>query len=197
MGKWKSSEYNANYILSKPLLVEQLKFESSARPGRLEEVCVERYEDGEASIIFTVQSGADRDRMGKIDYNSLFDDLKNKFNDPALSFTSTYDEVHTVLAKSGYERLLTEVLTRLEQYDNNLNEISKQLLAIISPEAATVTDVKRARERLKKRQALLDATEKQVSGAKRRKTMTKKVGQAAKRRKVTTRRKTVTRSKRG
>lgn len=196
MGKWKSSEYNANYILSKPLLVEQLKYENAARPGRLEEVCVERYEDGEACIIFTVQSSADRDRMGKIDYNSLFDDLKNKFNDPALCFTSTYDEVHTVLAKSGYERLLTEVLTRLEQYDNSLSEISRHLLAVISPEVATANDVKKARERLRKRQALLDATEKQVSGAKRRRAMTKKVGQTTKRRKVAARRKPAARRKR-
>lgn len=160
MGKWQEGVYNSNYVLNRKGLISQLKFESSSDPGRLDEVSVERYDNGEACLVFTTNPDAVNDSKqgsdhARIDYNSLFQDLQTRFKDPELSFMTTNDEVHYLRATKGNERLLLLALTRLEQYDNSLAEIRKTLQNELSPRRARIDEIKDAIDSQKDRLELL------------------------------------------
>lgn len=168
MRTWQKGKYNANYVLNQPGLVEQYKYECVANTLRIEEICIERYESGSVALVFAISEDAtDESRPGgyhaRVAYNSLMQDLQDRFYHPKLKITTTNDEVHHVKAKKGQERLLHQILTRLEQYDNSLQEIRKELLAEMSSYQPTLAEIEDAMRAQKNRLELLAAVKAQES----------------------------------
>jgi hypothetical protein len=147
MVNWQEGIYNSDYILHHKSLVGQLKYESKSDPARLDEVSIEKHDNGDMCILFTTHPDATNDsKQGSIHarlaYNSLFQDLQGLINRTRLEYVTTnLEEVHCLRGRKGQERSLIQALVLLEEYDNSLGEISKRLRSYIAPERASLEDL--------------------------------------------------------
>lgn len=150
MGKWQNGQYNSYYILSQEGLTDQMKYENGSSPARLDEISVERYKDNSYRIVFTTHPDACVDRKqggmhARLDYNSLFNDIRERCaGNPQLEFSSSNDEneVHYIRAWQNY--LLLPFITRLEQFDNTLSEISNELKSFLTPKEPSASELEEA-----------------------------------------------------
>lgn len=183
MGIWKEGVYHANYILNQKGMVAQTKFECDASPGRLDEVSLERYEDGEMRLLFTTHPDVSNDAKqggvhARLAYNSLIEDI-NRFNrkHARVTYTVSNDEVHCMAVANGHERFLHQLLNRLEEFDHTLSEVRKQLDKAILANQATVDEINQAISNQQDRLKLLGQVKEQELGGKKptkRRTTTKK-----------------------
>lgn len=147
MVNWQEGIYNSDYILHHKSLVGQIKYESKNSPARLDEISIEKHDNGDLCIVFTTHPDATNDsKQGSIHarlaYNSLFQDLQRLITRTTLEYiTTNLEEVHCIRGRKGQERSLIQALVLLEEYDNTLAEISKHLRTYIAPEKATVEDL--------------------------------------------------------
>lgn len=147
MINWQEGIYNSDYILYHKSLVGQIKYESKNDPARLDEISIEKHDNGDMCILFTTHPDAINDgRQGSIHarlaYNSLFEALKSLINRARLEYVTTnLEEVHCIRGRKGQERSLIQALILLEEYDNSLAEISKRLRTYIAPERASLEDL--------------------------------------------------------
>src|SRR5690606_26977045 len=116
MGIWREGVYNANYILNQKGLIAQTKFECIAEPGRLDEISLERYDDGEMRLLFTTHPDAANDskqggKHARLAYNSLIEDIHRFHRQYShLHYTVSNDEVHCMAVDKGHERYLNQLL---------------------------------------------------------------------------------------
>lgn len=147
MKNWQQGQYNSDYILHHKSIVGQIKYESNHEPSRLEEISIERHDNGDLCIIFTTHIDATNDsRQGgihaRLAYNTLFQEMQRLVNRTGLEYiTTNLDEVHRLRGHKGQERALIQALILLEEYDNSLSEISVVLRNYIAPERASLEDL--------------------------------------------------------
>ena len=177
MLNWQEGIYNSDYILHHKSLVGQIKYESKNDPARLDEISIERHDNGDMCILFTTHPDATNDgRQGSIHarlaYNTLFVALQGLISRTRLEYVTTnLEEVHCLRGRKGQERPLIEALIFLEEYDNTLSEISKRLRTYIAPERASLEDLTDEIMLQKQRLHLLEQVlADEATGAKTRKT---------------------------
>jgi len=147
MGNWLEGKYNSDYILHHKSIVGQIKYESKQVPARLDEISIERHDNGDLCIIFTTDPDATNDSKQKgiharLAYNTLFQDLQRLVARTSLEYVTTnLEEVHRLCGRKGQERSLLQALVSLEEYDNTLAEISHVLRNYIAPERASLEDL--------------------------------------------------------
>jgi hypothetical protein len=147
MVNWQEGIYNSDYILHHKSLVGQIKYESKNDPARLDEISIERHDNGDMCILFTTHPDATNDgRQGSVHarlaFNTLFQALQGLITRVRLEYVTTnLEEVHVIRGRKGQERSLIQALILLEEYDNTLAEISKRLRTYIAPERATLEDL--------------------------------------------------------
>lgn len=147
MGNWKEGKYNSDYILHHKSIVGQIKYESTQVPARLDEISIERHDNGDMCIVFTTDPDATNDQKQKgyharLAYNSMFQDLQRLVARTGLEYVTTnLEEVHRLRGRKGQERSLIQALVLLEEYDNSLAQISNALRHYIAPERASVEDL--------------------------------------------------------
>ncbi|HSX19774.1 MAG TPA: hypothetical protein VLG38_01465 [Gammaproteobacteria bacterium] len=197
MSNWQEGQYNSDYILHHKSIVGQVKYESKKDPARLEEVCIERHDNGDICLMFTTDPNAINDhRKGgfhaRLAYNTLFQDLQRLVARSGLEhITTNLEEVHKLRGHKGQERVLIQALTSLEEYDNTLSEISAKLRHYIAPERASLEDLSDEIQLQKQRLHLLEQVLKDEKGGKSRAARTSRRGSfkqktmARKRRKTT------------
>lgn len=162
MSNWQEGKYNSDYILHHKSIVGQIKFESKNVPARLDEISLERHDNGDITIIFTTDPDATNDIKQKgyharVAYNSLFQDLQRLVNRSGLEYVTTnLEEIHKVKGHKGQERSLIQVLVLLEEYDNTLGDISSRLRNYIAPERASLEDLSDEIQLQKQRLHLLE-----------------------------------------
>ena len=161
MGNWQEGVYNSNYILHKKGLVSQLKYECILQPARLDEVSIERYDNGDKCVVFTTDPDATNDSKqggvhARLAYNGLFKDLNHIFAQSSCIFSTDNEEVHCIRGRRGDERLLVQAILRLEEYDNSLSEISYNLKKELGAKPIRPDEIKRAIELQKERLNLLE-----------------------------------------
>ncbi len=162
MSNWQEGLYNSDYILHHRSIVSQIKYESKADPARLDEVSIEKHDNGDKCIVFTTHPDAINDsKQGSIHarlaFNTMFEKLQRLTVRSGLEYiTTNLEEVHRVRGRKGQERSLIQVLILLEEYDNTLSEISKKLRNYIAPERATVEDLSDEIDLQKQRLHLLE-----------------------------------------
>ncbi len=67
MNNWQEGQYNSDYILHHKSIVGQIKFETKKDPARLDEISIERHDNGDMCILFTTHVDATNDaRQGGI-----------------------------------------------------------------------------------------------------------------------------------
>ncbi len=176
MVNWQEGIYNSDYILHHKSIVGQIKYECKNDPARLDEISIERHDNGDMCILFTTHPDATNDsKQGSIHarlaYNSLFQDLQALVNRVRLEYiTTNLEEVHCIRGRKGQERSLIQALILLEEYDNSLSEISKQLRHYIAPERASIEDLSDEILLQKQRLHLLEQVlAEEASGSKKRK----------------------------
>lgn len=147
MSNWQEGQYNSDYILHHKGLVGQLKYEARNNPARLDEISIEKHDNGDMFIVFTTHPDATNDSKqggihARLAYNSLFQDLQRLIAGTRLQYVTTnLEEVHRIRGNKGQERSLIQALTLLEEYDNSLSEISKVLRNYVAPERASLEDL--------------------------------------------------------
>ncbi len=147
MSIWKEGQFNSDYILHHKSIVGQIKYECEVEPARLDEVSIERHDNGDICIVFTTHPYATDDTKqgsvhARLAYNSFFTELQRLVVRSGLEFVTTnLEEVHRVRGRRGQERALIQVLVLLEGYDNTLEEISKVLRNYIAPEQPSLEDL--------------------------------------------------------
>lgn len=175
MLNWQEGVYNSDYILHHKSLVGQIKYESKNDPARLDEISIERHDNGDICILFTTHPDATNDsKQGSIHarlaFNSLFVALQGLITRTRLEYISTnLEEVHCIRGRKGQERNLIEALIFLEEYDNTLSEISKHLRHYIAPERASLEDLTDEIMLQKQRLHLLEQVLAEEAGSKGRK----------------------------
>lgn len=179
MINWQEGIYNSDYILHHKSLVGQIKYESKSDPARLDEISIEKHDNGDMCILFTTHPDAINDsKQGSIHarlaYNSLFQDLQSLITRTRLEYiTTNLEEVHYIRGRKGQERSLIQALILLEEYDNTLAEISKHLRTYIAPERASLEDLTDEILLQKQRLHLLEQVlTEEAGGTKKRKTAT-------------------------
>ncbi len=173
MSNWQEGQYNSDYILHHKSIVGQMKYETKADPARLDEIGIERHDNGDMYIVFTTHPDATNDqRQGgmhaRLAYNSLFQDLQRLVGRSGLEYITNIDEVHKLRGHTGQERSLIQALTLLEEYDNSLSAISKKLRNYIAPERASLEDLTDEINLQKQRLHLLEQVLAGEKGTKRR-----------------------------
>lgn len=162
MGNWKEGKYNSDYILHHKSIVGQIKYESTQVPARLDEISIERHDNGDMCIVFTTDPDATNDLKQKgyharLAYNSLFQDLQRLVARTGLEYiTTNLEEVHRLRGHKGQERSLIQALVLLEEYDNSISQISNTLRHYIAPERASVEDLSDEIQLQKQRLHLLE-----------------------------------------
>lgn len=147
MANWAEGKYNSDYILHHKSIVGQLKYESKQVPARLDEISIERHDNGDMCIVFTTDVDATNDSKQKgiharLAYNSMLQDLQRLVMRTGVEYVTTYlEEVHRIRGRKGQERSLIQTLVLLEEYDNTLSEISNTLRNYIAPERASLEDL--------------------------------------------------------
>ncbi len=147
MSNWQEGQYNSDYILHHKSIVGQIKFETRNDPARLDEISIERHDNGDMCIVFTTHPDATNDaRQGgihaRLAYNTLFQEMQRLVARTRIeSITTNLEEVHRLRGRKGQERSLIQALILLEEYDNSLSEISKTLRNYIAPERASLEDL--------------------------------------------------------
>lgn len=147
MVNWQEGLYNSDYILHHRSLVGQIKYESKNSPARLDEISIEKHDNGDLCILFTTHPDATNDSKqgsvhARLAYNSLFQDLQRLITRTTLEYiTTNLEEVHCLRGRKGQERSLIQALILLEEYDNSLAEISKILKNYVAPERASLEDL--------------------------------------------------------
>jgi hypothetical protein len=177
MVNWQEGVYNSDYILHHKSIVGQIKYESKNDPARLDEISIERHDNGDMCILFTTHPDATNDsRQGSIHarlaFNTLFQALQALIQRSRLEYVTTnLEEVHCLRGRKGQERQLIQALILLEEYDNTLAEISKKLRDYIAPERASLEDLTDEIMLQKQRLHLLEQVlAEEASGTKARKT---------------------------
>ena len=160
MKNWQEGTYNPDYIVHLKGLIAQIKYQSNVSPGKLDEVCAERFDNGDINILFTVHADATSDSKhggihARLSLQSLLSDLHNLDRDTNLSFSVSPTEVYKIAGRKGMERLLAQVLMRLQEYDNSLAEIRSKLESFVMPTGDQVALVKEAFDSQKSRLDLL------------------------------------------
>lgn len=147
MSNWQEGQYNSDYILHHRSIVGQIKYESKNDPARLDEISIERHDNGDMCIVFTTHPDATNDSKqggvhARLAYNSLFQDLQRLIAGTRLEYVTTnLEEVHRIRGAKGQERSLIQALVLLEEYDNSLSAVSKILKNYVAPERASVEDL--------------------------------------------------------
>jgi|GEM_PF-5833680 len=160
MGKWQAGELNAEYIVYNKGLIGQMKFISNSDSYRLEEICVEKYDNDNLKLIFTTHP--DSTNMHKQDgdfsrvaHSSLFRELNAITAKNHLELETTNEYVHQITVGRGQERCLTQVLNALEVYDTSLKDIDNKLRGYIQPHSMDVAEIDKAIKHHKERGKLL------------------------------------------
>lgn len=172
MGNWQEGQYNSDYILHHKSIVGQIKYETKNDPARLDEVSIERHDNGDMCILFTTHLDATNDmRQGgihaRLAFNSLFQDIQRLVGRTGLDYVTNVEEVHKLRGRKGQERTLIQALILLEEYDNTLSEISSKLRHYIAPERASLEDLSDEIELQKQRLHLLEQVLSDEKGGKR------------------------------
>jgi len=147
MSNWQEGQYNSDYILHHKSIVGQIKYETKNDPARLDEISIERHDNGDMCIVFTTHPDATNDsRQGgihaRLAYNTLFQEMQRLVVRTGLEYiTTNLEEVHRLRGHRGQERSLIQALILLEEYDNTLSELSKTLRHYIAPERASLEDL--------------------------------------------------------
>jgi len=147
MSNWQEGQFNPDYILHHKSIVGQIKYESIADPARVDEISIERHDNGDICIVFTTHPHATNDsKQGSVHerlaYNSFFQELQRLVARTRLEFfTTNLEEVHRIRGRKGQERSLIQALVLLENYDNTLVELSKTLRSYISPDQPSLEDL--------------------------------------------------------
>lgn len=179
MVNWQEGLYNSDYILHHKSLVGQIKYESKRDPARLDEISIERHDNGDMCILFTTHPDATNDsKQGSIHarlaYNTLFQELQRLISRTRLEYiTTNLEEVHCLRGRKGQERTLIQALVLLEEYDNSLSEISKILRNYIAPEKASIEDITDEILLQKERLNLLEQVLSEESGGKKHRKVTR------------------------
>lgn len=180
MSNWQEGQYNSDYILHHKSIVGQIKYESKRDPARLDEISIERHDNGDMCIVFTTDPDATNDtRQGgihaRLAYNSLFQDLQRLVARTGIEYVTTnLEEVHRLRGHKGQERSLIQALVLLEEYDNTLSEISRVLRNYIAPERASLEDLNDEIQLQKQRLHLLESVLKDEKGSKGRTTRSRR-----------------------
>lgn len=180
MSNWQEGLYNSDYILHHKSIVSQIKYESKAEPARLDEVSIEKHDNGDKCIVFTTHPDAINDsKQGSIHarlaFNTMFEKMQRLVVRSGLEYiTTNLEEVHRVRGRKGQERVLIQVLILLEEYDNTLSEISKKLRHYITPERATVEDLSEEIDLQKQRLHLLEQVLSEEASGKTRRATTRR-----------------------
>lgn len=162
MNNWQEGQYNSDYILHHKCIVGQIKYESKSDPARLDEISIERHNNGDMCIVFTTHPDATNDSKqhgihARLAYNTLFQEVQRLVAHYGLEYiTSSLEEVHRLRGRKGQERSLIQALILLEEYDNTLAQISKTLRNYIAPEEASAEDLTEEIELQKQRLHLLE-----------------------------------------
>jgi len=176
MSNWQEGQYNSDYILHHKSLVGQLKYESKNEPARLDEISVEKHDNGDLCIVFTTHPDATNDSKqggvhARLAYNSFFQDLQRLIAGTRLEYVTTnLEEVHRIRGAKGQERSLIQALILLEEYDNSLSVISKVLKNYVAPERASLEDLNDEILLQKQRLHLLEQVLADEAGTSKRKT---------------------------
>lgn len=195
MSNWQEGQYNSDYILHHKSIVGQIKYESKTNPARLDEVSIERHDNGDMCILFTTHPDAINDSKqggihARLAYNTLFQEMQRLVARTSLDYVTTnLEEVHKLRGRKGQERALIQALILLEEYDNSLSEISHILRNYIAPERASLEDLSDEIKLQKQRLNLLEqvlAEEKGVSRTRKSKRSTFKQKTIARKRRTTT-----------
>lgn len=195
MSNWQEGQYNSDYILHHKSIVGQIKYESKTNPARLDEVSIERHDNGDMCILFTTHPDAINDSKqggihARLAYNTLFQEMQRLVARTSLDYVTTnLEEVHKLRGRKGQERALIQALILLEEYDNSLSEISHILRNYIAPERASLEDLSDEIKLQKQRLHLLEqvlAEEKGVSRTRKSKRSTFKQKTIARKRRTTT-----------
>ena len=147
MSNWQEGLYNSDYILHHKSIVGQIKYETKNDPARLDEISIERHDNGDMCIVFTTHQDATNDTKqggihARLAYNTLFQEMQRLVLRNGVEFVTTnLEEVHRLRGHKGQERSLIQALILLEEYDNSLSEISKALRNYIAPERASLEDL--------------------------------------------------------
>jgi hypothetical protein len=147
MKNWQEGLYNSDYILHHKSIVGQIKYESTRDPARLDEISIERHDNGNICIVFTTHPDATNDsRQGSIHarlaFNTMFQELQRLVSRTGLEYVTTnLEEVHRLRGHKGQERSLLQALVILEEYDNSLGDISSTLRHYIAPSRASLEDL--------------------------------------------------------
>ena len=147
MSNWQEGQYNSDYILHHKSIVGQIKYETKNDPARLDEISIERHDNGDMCIVFTTHPDATNDVRqngihARLAYNTLFQEMQRLVARTRIeSITTNLEEVHRLRGHKGQERSLIQALILLEEYDNSLSEISKTLRNYIAPERASLEDL--------------------------------------------------------
>lgn len=179
MVNWQEGLYNSDYILHHKSLVGQIKYESKNDPARLDEISIERHDNGDMCILFTTHPDATNDsKQGSIHarlaYNTLFQELQRLISRTRLEYiTTNLEEVHCLRGRKGQERTLIQALVLLEEYDNSLADISKILRNYIAPEKASIEDITDEIMLQKERLNLLEQVLSEESGVKKHRKVTR------------------------
>lgn len=171
MSNWQEGQYNSDYILHHKSIVGQIKYESKKDPARLDEISIERHDNGDICILFTTHPDATNDvKQGgihaRLAYNSLFQDLQRLVARSGLEYITNLEEVHKLRGHKGQERTLIQALILLEEYDNSLSAISTKLRHYIAPERASLEDLTDEINLQKQRLHLLEQVLADEKGAK-------------------------------
>ncbi len=147
MSNWQEGQYNSDYILHHKSIVGQIKYESKSDPARLDEISIERHDNGNICIVFTTHPDATNDVRqrgihARLAYNTLFQEMQRLVSRTNLEYVTTnLEEVHRIRGHKGQERSLLQALVLLEEYDNSLADISVTLRHYVAPERATLADI--------------------------------------------------------
>lgn len=162
MHNWQEGQYNSDYILHHRSIVGQIKYESKNDPARLDEISIERHNNGDMCVVFTTHPDATNDARqhgihARLAYNTLFQEMQRLVANYGLEYTtSSLEEVHRLRGRKGQERALIQALILLEEYDNTLAQISRALHNYVAPEEASAEDISEEIQLQKARLHLLE-----------------------------------------
>lgn len=172
MKNWQEGQYNSDYILHHKSIVGQIKYESTRDPARLDEISIERHDNGNICIVFTTHPDATNDtRQGSVHarlaYNTMFQELQRLVARTGLEYVTTnLEEVHRLCGHKGQERSLIQALVILEEYDNTLGDISNALRHYVAPARASLEDLNDEITLQKQRLHLLEQVLAEEAGSK-------------------------------
>ncbi len=159
MASWQAGTYNADYIIYNHSLIGQLKFIASSKDTVLEELCVERFLDGQIAVVFTIKDNPigqyANKKLAKMALNNLFNELNLVTKRTSLDFRTTNEDIHVISASVGQERLISQVLNELVLLDPTLLEIKHSVDHFLSPEIVSVDPLTKAIKQQENRLDLL------------------------------------------